>query len=198
MGKGGTSVKLHYMGKYDLNPDSLPHGEHRAGCVKFKEAENSKKLALWANIAAFVIMIVLAVPAVFRLKDALYSSLGMAYLGVMVSMLILFPHEILHALCFKKDVYLYTNWRQGMLFVVGPEDMSKGRFIFMSMLPNLVFGIAPYIVGMIVASPFLLALGTLAVGMGAGDYYNVLNALTQMPRGARTYLYKFNSYWYMP
>lgn len=191
-------MKLHYMGKYDLNPDSLPHGEHKDGCVKFKEAEDSKKLAFWANIAAFIIMVVLAVPAMFRMKDALYSSLGMAYLGVMVSMLILFPHEILHALCFEKDVYLYTNWRQGMLFVVGPEDMSKVRFVFMSMLPNLVFGIVPYIVGMLIASPFLLGLGTLATGMGAGDYYNVFNALTQMPKGARTYLYKFNSYWYMP
>ncbi|MCI8497238.1 MAG: DUF3267 domain-containing protein, partial [Clostridiales bacterium] len=33
---------------------------------------------------------------------------------------------------------------------------------------------------------------------GAGDYYNVFNALTQMPKGARTYLYQFNSFWYMP
>ena len=32
------------------------------------------------------------------------------------------------------------------LFAVGPEDMSKGRFIFMSLLPNVVFGIIPYLV----------------------------------------------------
>ena len=36
-----------------------------------------------------------------------------------------------------------------MLFVVGTETMSKGRFIFMSMLPNLIFGIVPYVIGMI-------------------------------------------------
>ena len=34
--------------------------------------------------------------------------------------------------------------------------------------------------------------------MGFGDYMNVFNALTQMPRGARTYLYGFHSYWYQP
>ncbi len=191
-------MKLHYMGKYDLNPDSLPHREHKPGCVKFKEAEDSKKLGLWANIAAAVIMAALAVPAYLRIKDVFFDSIGMLYLGIVVSMLVLFPHEFLHAICMKEDVYLYTNWRQGMLFVVGPEDMSKARFVFMSMLPNLVFGIVPYIVGMLIASPFLLGLGTLATGMGAGDYYNVFNALTQMPKGARTYLYKFNSYWYMP
>ena len=34
--------------------------------------------------------------------------------------------------------------------------------------------------------------------MGSGDYYNIINALTQMPRGARTYLHGFHSYWYLP
>ena len=192
-------MKLHYMGKYDLNPDSLPHGEHKPGCVKFREPEDSKKFGILANALSLVFMVVLAVPAVFRVREGFSVSMSIwVWLGWLVSMLTLFPHELLHALCFKKDVYMYTNMKQGMLFVVGPEDMSRCRYVFMSMLPNLVFGFVPYILGMVIASPFCLALGTLAVGMGAGDYYNVFNALTQMPKGARTYLYKFNSYWYMP
>ena len=68
------------------------------------------------------------------------------------------------------------------MFVVGPEDMSKVRFIFMSLLPNLVFGLIPYVI--FLAFPeqrFLGTLGALCLGMGAGDYYNVFNALTQMP-----------------
>ncbi|MBQ4282485.1 MAG: hypothetical protein IJB96_00980 [Lachnospira sp.] len=40
--------------------------------------------------------------------------------------------------------------------------------------------------------------GGLSISMGVGDFYNVFNALTQMPKGARTYLHKFNSYWYIP
>lgn len=192
-------MKLHYKGKYDLNPDSLPHGEHKEGAVKFKEAEDSKKLGIIANIAATVITVVLAVFAFLRAKDYILEGSIQLFVGCICSMLILFPHELLHAICFKKDVYLYTNWSQGMLFVIGPEDMSKGRFIFMSLLPNIVFGFVPYIIGMIFPQYlFLLSLGTLSIGMGAGDYYNVFNAATQMPKGARTYLYKFNSYWYMP
>ena len=114
-------------------------------------------------------------------------------------MLFFFPHELLHAVCFREDVYLYTNWKQGMLFVLGPETMSKGRFIFMSLLPNLVFGVIPYILGMLFPKlVFAAALGVLATSMGAGDYYNVFNAATQMPKGSRTYLYKFHSYWYLP
>ena len=200
-------MKLHYMKKYNLDPDSLPHGEHMPGAVRFKEAESTKEMAVIANVSALVIMVILAIPAIMRCLSFFSDDLGEymsdyaveLWVGSLLSLAILFPHEILHAICFKEDVYLYTNFRQGMLFVVGPETMSKGRFVFMSLLPNLVFGIIPYTLGMIFPQyGWLLGLGILATGMGAGDYYNIFNALTQMPKGARTYLYKFNSYWYMP
>lgn len=192
-------MKLHYKGTYDLNPDSLPHGEHKPNAVPFKEPQSSKKLAIIANIGCVIIMFLLAIPAYIRCSDYLISNRWQLMIGCIVGALTLFPHEFLHAVCFKKDVYLYTNLRQGMLFVVGPETMSKGRFIFMSLLPNLVFGFIPYIIGMIFPNLVLLtALGILAIGAGAGDYYNVFNALTQMPKGAKTYMYKFNSFWYMP
>ena len=192
-------MKLHYKGKYDLNPESLPHGEHMPGAVPFKEAKDSMQLSIIANAASVVIMVLLAVPAWFRCREYLLTSPFQMMFGAIASMLILFPHEILHALCFKEDVYLYTNWKQGLLFVVGPETMSKGRFIFMSLFPNLVFGFIPYLLGMLLPGlVFAVVLGILATGMGAGDYYNVFNAATQMPRGSRTYLYQFSSYWYMP
>lgn len=192
-------MKLHYKGKYDLNPESLPHGEHMPGAVPFKEAKDSRQLSIIANAASVVIMVLLAVPAWFRCREYLLTSPFQMMFGAIASMLILFPHEILHALCFKEDVYLYTNWKQGLLFVVGPETMSKGRFIFMSLFPNLVFGFIPYLLGMLLPDlVFAVVLGILATGMGAGDYYNVFNAATQMPKGSRTYLYQFSSYWYIP
>ncbi len=192
-------MKLHYKGKYDLNPDNLPHGEHKDGAVKFKEAEDSKKLGIIANGLSIVIVIVLAVPAFFRAREYMLTDTFQLFAGCLCSLLIIFPHELLHAVCFKKDVYLYTNLSQGMLFVVGPEDMSKSRFVFLSLLPNIVFGLIPYLTGLIFPKYlFLISFGLLSIGSGAGDYYNVFNALTQMPKGARTYMYKFNSYWYMP
>lgn len=30
-------MKLHYKGKYDLNPESLPYRPHQCGAVPFKE-----------------------------------------------------------------------------------------------------------------------------------------------------------------
>lgn len=192
-------MKLHYMGKFNKDPESLPHSEHKPDAVKFKEPSNPKKLAIIANVLSVVIMILLAVPAFFRCREYIIDNILGSYLGLLLSLLTLFPHEFLHAICFKEDVYMYTNLSQGMMFVVGPETMSRSRFVFMSLLPNLVFGIIPYLAGLIFPEKvFLLSLGIFATGMGAGDYLNVFNALTQMPKGARTYLYQFNSYWYIP
>jgi len=192
-------MRLHYKGKYNLDPQTLPHGEHMPGAVRFREAEDSKKLSLIANLLSVAVLILFSVPALLRCRVHLQDSFLQIPLGFFCSMLTLFPHELLHAICFREDAYVYTNLSQGMLFVVGPETMSKRRFIIMSLLPNVVFGIIPYIVGMIIPRiPFLLAFGASCISMGAGDYYNVFNAATQMPKGARTYLYQFNSYWYMP
>jgi hypothetical protein len=86
-----------------------------------------------------------------------------------------------------------------MIFVAGPEDMSKSRFIFMSLLPSIILGFVPYLIFIInPAWAILGVLGSFNIASGVGDYLNVFNAITQMPRGARTYLHHFNSYWYLP
>lgn len=187
-------MKLIYKGKFDGNPESLPHGEHQPGAVKFREAEDPKRLALLANGLALALTLLTIIGVALR-SDVRDFNLY----GALASLIALFPHEILHAVCFKDTVYLYTNWKQGMLFVVGTETMSKARFILMSLCPNIVFGLIPYLLFMIFPGlTFFGTFGACSIGMGAGDYYNVFHAATQMPKGARTYLYGFNSYWYMP
>ena len=187
-------MKLIYKGKFDGDVSSIPHGEHKLNAVKFREPEDPKKLGFIANGIATVIVI-LALLGVF-LRGGFENF---SIIGVFLSYITLFPHEILHALCFKNEVYLYTNLKNGILFVTGPEDMTKSRFVFMSLLPNLVFGFVPYILFMINPQWSMLGtFGAMCISMGAGDFLNVFNAITQMPKGARTYLHGFNSYWYMP
>ena len=85
------------------------------------------------------------------------------------------------------------------MFVHGTESMSKARFIFMSLLPNVVFGLAPYVAFLFRHEwLFFGAFGAISLGMGFGDYINVFNAATQMPKGAKTFLKGFHSYWYIP
>jgi len=187
-------MKLHYAGKYSGNPDDIPCMEHEPGAVAFKEAPDAKSLGRIANTVSVIILIVCYALACLRVHGIFID-----YLGVVLYLLTIIPHEFLHAICFKDDVYLFQDLKHGMLFVTGPERMSKARFVFLSLLPNIVFGLIPYIIFMI--NPELTTLGMLGVlclASGAGDYYNVCNALTQMPKGAWAYGHKFSTYWYMP
>lgn len=189
-------MKLHFMGKYDLNPESIPSKPHKPNYVKFKEPEDSKKLSILVTIISIAILVIFCIPILLRgYQDACKAIV----IGSIFSLLVSFPHEIMHAICFKEDVYLFTNLKQGFLFVVGPEDMSKARFIFMSLLPNIILGFIPYLIFLVNPSSVILGgFGAINIASGAGDYLNVFNAVTQMPKGSKTYLHHFNSYWYMP
>ena len=186
-------VKFHFAGRYNDDPESLITHPHEPGNVPFKEAPDMKKLSLIVNALALVIGVITIMT---------YMIVGRKPLeiwGWVLFLVTLIPHEFLHALCFKDDVYMYENLKRGMLFVVGPGTFTKGEFVFMSMLPNLVFGFIPFLIFLIDPSHTILGtLGAIAISASAGDYYNVFNAVTQMPKGARTYLHGTSSYWYMP
>ena len=192
-------MKLHYMGKYNGDAKTLPNKEYREGSVEFKEFKSSKIQGIVTNALGFILIIPLFIFMWFYSNLTLENLAPILFISSVISFVLLFPHEFLHAICFKKDVYLYIYPQGGTLFVTGPEDMSKARFIFLSLLPNMVFGIIPFIIYLFF--PNLYILGGIAVGcviQGIGDYLNAFNALTQMPKGSRTYLYGEKSYWYTP
>ena len=192
-------MKLHYMGKYSGNEEDLPNLGHEPDCVAFKEPEDSKELSKKANIISIFVIVPLLLVFYWRNYTYGQTSASSTFLGFALSFLTLFPHEFLHAVCFKEDVYLYTNLKQGMLFVTGPERMTKGRFIFLSLLPNLVFGLIPFVLFLIFPRLQILgAMGVMALGMGCGDYLNVYNTIRQVAKGAKVYSYGFHSYWYLP
>ena len=188
-------MKLHYKGKFDGNIDTLPNGEleRHPNAVKFKEIDDIKKLFIIMNIVSVIVGVLLIIIYFIRIGELTNIS----WVGAVLACLTLLPHEFLHAICFKKDVYMYMA--DGGVFVCGTENMSKFRFIFMSMLPNIIFGFIPFTIFLFFPQFTVLgSLGAIAISMGVGDYYNVFNALTQMPRGARCFMEKQNSYWYMP
>ena len=189
-------MKLIYKGKFNGDESSLPAGKMVEGAVQFREADSMKDFAKKVNVLA-VVLLVLAFGAVI-VREINAQVPPFHFWGYLLAMLSPFPHELLHGICFREEVYLYTNWKQGMLFVTGPEHMTKGRFVFMSLLPNLLFGFVPLVLFMV--NPQWTALGTMgamAVSMGAGDYYNVWNALTQVPKGGMVYNQGFHTYWYI-
>ena len=185
-------MRFHYAGKFKGVESLKAQREPGPSDVKFKEPEY-KKFAVIANAGSIVLAIALYLAIIPLISD----NWGRNRIGMFIAILTLVPHESLHAICFREDVYMYTNLSKGMLFVHGTEDMSKARFVFMSLLPNIVFGLIPYTLVFINHDLGILGvMGALCIAMGFGDYINVFNALTQMPKGAKTFLSGTSSYWH--
>ncbi len=199
-------MRLHNAGKYNGDESSLAQREHPEGYVPFREPQDMKKFALYMNILSIGILIVTLGLFYYRFftwnvsqgrAEMLFGSEFFA--GFALYLVTLVPHEVLHAIWFREDVYYYHNLKQGMLFVQGIEDMSKSRFVLMSLCPNVVFGFIPYILFMIWPDHTILGFwGALAIASGAGDFTNVFNCVTQVPKGGVTYMSGMHSYWYLP
>lgn len=105
--------------------------------------------------------------------DVILEHFWIYWAGMLAAIACLIPHEFIHAMCFRKEAYIYTNLKNGMLFVVAPEDMSKSHFIVMSLMPNLIFGFVPFLLYLIFRSwdfwvywerlPFRWASGTITI-----------------------------------
>ena len=65
----GFQMKLHYMGKYNLDPDSLPHGEHKPGAVKFKEPDSTGELSRIVSKYSLILLAVLMTALLYRYRS---------------------------------------------------------------------------------------------------------------------------------
>ena len=197
------NMRLHNAGKYNGDENSLPKREHPERYVQFKEAEDMKKFSRQMTILSLAIAVVML--GIFYVRIFMYIRMGysvnmsFALPGFILYLVTLIPHEVLHAIWFREDVYYYHNLKQGMLFVVGTEDMTKERFILMSMFPNICFGFIPFILFLIWPNLTVLGFwGALAIASGVGDFTNVYHCATQVPGNGLTYLSGMHSYWYVP
>ena len=161
---------FHYVGNYDGDESKLPQREHEPNAVMFKEPEDTRKLGMITSAGCILVLIALLIPYIVLAKDYFKGNIIWISVAAIFSGLIIVPHEFLHALCFKKDVYMYTNFKNGLACVVGPEDMSKLRFILMCLCPNIVFGLIPFIIFLF--CPQLVGFGLfglVCIGSGFGD-----------------------------
>ncbi len=196
-------MKLIYKGKYEGKVEGFPQNDKVKNAVQYKEAESveelTKKLVIPSNVLQIALMVIVFA-LVFNKFEEHYLMMGLSLFGSFIlSLILLIPHEFLHGICYKGTVYLYQNLKQMMLFVVGDDHMSKGMFIFMCLLPNIVFGFIPFIIFLINTNWYFLGfLGMFCIPCGTGDYLNVYNTLKQVPKGAKVFMNGVHSYWYIP
>lgn len=191
-----------YKGK-----DQLPVGELPERAVKFKEPDSMLRLNVVASI--FIIPVIMLVAIAYLIKSNLLgTSVDMNFInlwGILLAFSMILPHELLHAVLFPKDkeVELWVSPSAFAAFVVSTAPVSKGRFIFLSLLPNIVFGFIPLIIWIFVPeggtmTEILFSFAVMSLSFGIGDYLNVFNSIFQMPKGSIQQLSGMNSYWYLP
>lgn len=187
---------FHYGGKFVSEEDLQSKGKLHVDATPFQEPGQAV-FSLIANGGCILLLALLLILLWYMAKPD-WKTFGIQMgAASIISVALLIPHEFLHAICFREDVYLYYNPKSLLLFVYGTESMSKFHFIFMSLLPNIAFGLIPYVVFLVHHEWLLCGLiGAFCISMGFGDYINVFHALTQMPGDAKTFLYGFHSYWY--
>lgn len=197
-------MKLRFMKEFDGDMTKLPQ-RIVDGSVQFREPENMNVFGLVANIAGTALMAACIVPVVIVSGGfkAIFADFLRGYLQFIIAFalcIIIMPvHECVHASFFRGEVRFYTYLKKGLMFVVGTEDMSKLRFVIMSLMPTILFGFIPFILFFFFPSQLWLGItGAINIGSGMGDFINVFNAITQMPKGALTYMSGHHSYWYMP
>ena len=105
-------MKLIYKSEYDGNPDHLPTNGIKEGSVKFKEIDYITKAGVLFNVIAAIIMIILIIILMIRYSFLTIIDSPAFMIGAIGSLVVLFPHELLHALCFKEEVYLYTDLKK--------------------------------------------------------------------------------------
>lgn len=200
-------MKLIWKGKYE-SEEQLPVGNLPDNAVKFKEPETPARLSLIASLFIIPVILILGL-AVFIKKqlgaDIIYFELLNAG-GMILALLMVFPHEFLHAVAFPKEaqVEVWYSIKNIMAFVVSTYPTSKSRFIFLSLLPSIVFGFIPLVAWIFMPaklykiSNIVFSFAGFSLMFGVGDFLNVFSAATQMPKGSTTQLSGFHSYWYLP
>ena len=200
-------MKLKWKGIYK-NEEQLPKADLPANAVMYREPKSMagvNGMALLMSIPAILLIVaIMAQSAAVKGHLNFDGNIWMMYLGLLLSIVTLLPHELLHAVCFGKEteVELYFSPKHLAAFVCSTTPMTKGQFIFLSLLPNLVFGWIPLLVWAFVpmadsVGSVLLSFSGASVLMGGGDYMNVWNTIRQVPPGATVQNSGFHSYWYV-
>ena len=107
------------------------------------------------------------------------------------------PRELLRAVFYREECWFYLNFQDSMPFITGSEHMSRTRFLLLTLVPDLIFGLIPLVLFFIWPNLRILGtMGLICLPMGFGDYLLAWLVLRQVPSDATVYRQYFHTYWY--
>lgn len=198
-------LKLIWKGKFN-GVEDLPIGELPKNAVRFEEPESAEELAKETRRFLIPVVIFLLIVIFLRIKINGFFVVSdvINIFGIILIPFSILPHEYLHAIFFPKDaeVEMWYSIKQRLALVTSTTAITKKRFIFLSLFPNIVFGFLPLIIWIFIPSymsfisGILFTFGFISLIMGVGDFMNIYNTIKQVPKGAMTQISGFNSYWF--
>ena len=189
-----------FKGKY-TDESQIKTGHLPSDAVVFKEPNTIIGLMLSGLIVSIPIIAITFTGLILKV-DVLAVNYWPFMLMVVLSLILGYPHEIIHALCFPNESTKEIWWSIEVMFVYCNTPISKKRFIWMSAAPNIILGFIPFSLFMLGVfdfnysiSEFVGIISWFVILSGVGDYLNIFNAIRQVPRHANVINYGIHSYW---
>lgn len=196
-------LNIKFKGKF-RDESQLKEGELPVEAIKFNEPDSITKAFLLGGLVSLPVLVASTILLLGKINEFGRLPPSHIILNMVISFGLMYVHEWIHALSLPKGMekQIWTKHEEGALFVHFNQPISKKRFIWVCLAPNLMLGFIPFIVFMSGAFDFN---GNLAVSVGfiswtmilggIGDYLNIYNALRQVPQGAQVQNYGMHSYW---
>ncbi|MDO4486569.1 MAG: DUF3267 domain-containing protein [Bacillota bacterium] len=140
---------------------------------------------------AFYCIMAMVIPIIiFSIKYAIIKETPLMFsiLGIAIGCVLSLPRELLRGMMFPagSKVELYQMMKPPRMFVSCDKPMSKSRFIFVNLFPNIVLGLIPLLIWLYI-SPYtylartLFSIGFICVITGGRDYMNILKTIGRVP-----------------
>lgn len=156
-------------------------------CEKIKISNDKENIQVKAiPIAILLVVMCNIILFVKTFKFSLIINPIFILIGVLIGGLLLFIHELLHAIVYPKNAIVTIGFIKPITFVaLGSYPMSKKRFILMCLLP-FVLGIIPLIIFILTNNNIICSImfGMMCIGIISPypDVYNILKII-KVPKG---------------
>lgn len=158
-------------------------------CEKIKISNDKENIQVKAIPIAILLVVMCNIILFVKIfKFSLITNPIFILIGVLIGGLLLFIHELLHAIVYPKKATVTIGFVKPISFVaLGSYPMSKIRFIIMCLLP-LILGIIPLVLFVLFNDSILcnIMFGMMCIGIISPypDIYNVLKVIN-VPKGKK-------------
>ncbi|SFA70804.1 Putative zincin peptidase [Acetitomaculum ruminis DSM 5522] len=201
---------IHLKGKFRSEEDLKEGRELPYNAIMYDEGDNIWEVFFTGFICGIPVFALMLAIIVFRFKTLNFflhfniETMIVFTVTLIINYLLQYVHEIIHAFFYpkesEKEIWKYPE--QGAWFIYCDALMNRNRFIAMCLAPAIILGIIPFIIWIFIANYlpslynicFVFSCVLLVLG-AIGDFGNVYNTLTQVPKKAKVMNYGLHSFW---